>query len=131
MARAKFSSVDEYIGAQPEAVRRALTEMRSIVRKALPGAEEVISFNIPAYKLGGERVLFFAGFKGHYSIYPASKRLIEAFKDEPGVHEFKSSTLRFPLSEPIPAKFIERVAKFRAKEATERARSKPVAAKRR
>jgi uncharacterized protein YdhG (YjbR/CyaY superfamily) len=123
MPRTKFSSVDEYIAAQPEPARRVLKQVRGVVRKALPGAEEVISYNIPAYKLGGERVLFFAGFKGHYSIYPASKRLIEAFKGEPGAHEFKSSTLRFPLSEPVPVKFIERVAKFRAKEAAERAKA--------
>lgn len=123
-ARIKFKSADGYIDAQPEDMRHALKQVRSVIRKALPGAEEVISYNIPAYKLHGERVLFFAGFKRHYSIYPASKRLIEAFKDEPGTHEFKSSTIRFPLAEPVPVKFIECVAKFRAKEAAERAKNK-------
>ena len=123
MPRTKFSSVDEYIGAQPEPARRVLKQVRGVVRKALPGAEEVISYNIPAYKLHSERVLFFAGFKRHYSIYPATRRLIEAFKDEAGAHDFKSSTIRFPLSEPVPVKFIERVAKFRAKEAAERAKA--------
>lgn len=122
--------MDEYLGAQPESVRRVLKQVRSVIHQALAGAEEVISYNIPAYKLHGERVIFFAGFRHHYSIYPASKRLIEAFKNEPGAHEFKSSTIRFPLSEPVPAKFIERVAKFRAKEAAERAKTKAVAKKR-
>ena len=126
-ARTKFKSVDEYIDAQPQVVQRALKQVRSVVRKSLPGAEEVISYNIPAYKLHGERVLFFAGFKQHYSIYPATKRLIEAFKDEPGTHQFKSSTLRFALSEPVPVKFIQRVAKFRAKEAADRIKAKTAA----
>lgn len=126
MARVRFNSVDEYVHAQPEAVQRALKKVRSVARKALPGAEEVISYNIPAYKLHGERVLFFAGFKRHYSIYPATRRLIEAFKNEPGAHEFKSSTIRFPLSEPVPVKFIERVAKFRGKEAADRAKTKAI-----
>jgi len=127
MARIRFKFVDEYIGAQPQAVQRVLKQVRSVVRKSLPGAEEVISYNIPAYKLHGERVLFFAGFKQHYSIYPATKRLIEAFKDEPGPHAFKSSTIRFPLTEPVPVKFIERVAKFRAKEAADRIKAKTAA----
>jgi len=91
----------------------------------------VISYNIPAYKLQGERVLFFAGFKHHYSIYPATRRLIDAFKDEPGTHEFKSSTIRFTLTEPVPVKFIQRVAKFRAQEAVDRIKAKATAAKKR
>ena len=131
MARIKFKSVDEYIGAQPQAVQRALKQVRRVVRKSLPGAEEVISYNIPAYKLQGERVLFFAGFKHHYSIYPATRRLIDAFKDEPGTHEFKSSTIRFTLTEPVPVKFIQRVAKFRAQEAVDRIKAKATAAKKR
>jgi len=131
MARIKFKSVDEYIGAQPQAVQRALKQVRSVVCKSLPGAEEVISYNIPAYKLQGERVLFFAGFKHHYSIYPATRRLIDAFKDEPGTHEFKSSTIRFTLTEPVPVKFIQRVAKFRAQEAVDRIKAKATAAKKR
>jgi uncharacterized protein YdhG (YjbR/CyaY superfamily) len=127
----KFNSVNEYIDAQPQAVQRALRQVRTVVRRSLPNSEEVISYNIPAYKLQGERVLFFAGFKGHYSIYPATRRLIETFKDEPGTHEFKNSTIRFPLTEPVPAKFIERVAKFRAKEAADRSKAKAAAAKKR
>ncbi len=119
VARIRFRSVDEYLGAQPQAVRCALEQVRSAIRRALPGSEEVISYNIPAYKLQGERVLFFAGFKRHYSIYPAKKRLIEVFKGEPGPHEFKGSTIRFPLSEPVPVKLIERIAKFRAGEVAE------------
>src|SRR5579859_3319304 len=51
MARTDFKSVDDYIAAQPEPVRRVLELVRSTVRKALPGAEEVISYQIPAYKL--------------------------------------------------------------------------------
>lgn len=124
MARVSFKSVDEYIASQPPPVQRVLRQVRNVVRKALPGSEELISYNIPAYKLHGDRVLFFAAFKNHYSLYPATKRVIEAFKDEPGAHEFKSSTIRFPLKERVPVKFIERVGKFRAKEAAERAKAK-------
>jgi uncharacterized protein YdhG (YjbR/CyaY superfamily) len=111
-----FKSVDEYIASQPEAVQSVLKRLRSIVRKAVPGVEESISYQIPAYKLRGERVLYFAGWKQHYSLYPATGPLVTAFKDELAPYELSKGTIRFPLSEPIPVKLIERIAKFRAKE---------------
>ena len=111
-----FTSVDDYIDAQPDHVRGVLHRVRSIIRRALPKAEEVISYQIPAYRLQGERVLFFAGWKRHYSLYPAGERLVAAFKSELAPYEIRKGTIRFPLSEPIPVKLIERIAKFRAKE---------------
>jgi uncharacterized protein YdhG (YjbR/CyaY superfamily) len=113
-----FTSVDDYIDAQPDHVRGVLNKVRSIIRKALPKAEEVISYQIPAYKLQGERVLFFAGWKQHYSLYPAGERLVAAFKGELAPYKITKATIRFPLSEPVPVKLIERIAKFRAKEAS-------------
>jgi uncharacterized protein YdhG (YjbR/CyaY superfamily) len=65
-------------------------------------------------------VLFFAGWKQHYSLYPVTERVAAAFKDELAPYEVKKGTIRFPLSEPAPLKLIERIAKFRAKEVTER-----------
>ncbi len=111
-----FTSVDDYIDAQPDHVRGVLNRVRSIIRRALPKAEELISYQIPAYKLHGERVLFFAGWKQHYSLYPAGERLVAAFKSELAPYKISKGTIRFPLSEPIPVKLIERIAKFRAKE---------------
>ena len=72
MAKTDFKSVDEYIASQPEAVQGVLERVRSTIRKAVPGAEEVISYQIPAYKLHGRAVLYFAGWKQHYSLYPAT-----------------------------------------------------------
>ena len=98
--------------------------MRSIIRKALPGAEEVISYQIPAYKLHGRCVLYFAGWKQHYSLYPAGDQLVAAFKEELAGYKLSKGTIRFPLSEPVPVKLIERIAKFRAKEVAERQKAK-------
>lgn len=116
MAKTDFKSVDEYIASQPEAVRPILERVRSVIRKALPNAEEVISYQIPLFRLAGERVLFFAGWKQHYSLYPASARLVAALKDELAPYKISKGTIRFPLSEPVPEKLIARIAKFRAKE---------------
>lgn len=116
MAKTSSKSVDEYIASQPDAIRDALTCVRSSIRKALPKAEEVISYNIPTYKLDGKAVIYFAGWKHHFSLYPISDNAIEAFHKDFDLYQIRKSTLRFSLSEPVPAKLIERIAKFRAKE---------------
>ncbi|MGB9233108.1 MAG: DUF1801 domain-containing protein [Terriglobales bacterium] len=82
MGRVNFTTVDEYISAQPESAQAALKLVRSTLRKAMPGADELISYKIPAYKLHGGIVLYFAGWKQHYSLYPASKRMVAALKDQ-------------------------------------------------
>jgi len=131
MAKTDFKSVDEYIASQPAAVQSILGRVRNAIREALPGAEEVISYQIPAYKLRGGRVLFFAGWKQHYSLYPAGERLVAAFRDELASYEVSKGTIRFPLSQPVPVKLIGRIAKFRAKEVAEREKAKRAAPKKR
>jgi uncharacterized protein YdhG (YjbR/CyaY superfamily) len=122
MAKVPFKTQDEYLAAQPEAVQLILGRVRSAIRKALPGAEEVISYNIPAYKLPGGVALYFAGWKEHYSLYPAGERLLAAFKDELARYKVSKGTIRSPLSEPVPVKLIERIASFRAAEVATRKR---------
>ncbi len=129
MAKTDFKSVDEYLATLPEDVQAILQRVRSAIRKAVPAAEEVISYQIPAYKLGGGRLLFFAGWKRHYSLYPATAGVVAALKDELAPYEISKGTIRFPLSEPVPVKLIERIAKLRAQEAAERAKAKLAAPK--
>ena len=120
MAKTDFRSVDEYIASQPGAAQSILGRVRSAIRQAVPGAEEVISYKIPTYKLHNGPVLYFAGWKQHYSLYPATERVVAAFKDELAPYEVSKGTIRFPLSQPVPVKLIGRIAKFRAKEVAER-----------
>lgn len=120
MAKTNFTSVDEYISSFPEDVQPILHRVRGAIRTALPGAEEVISYQIPAYRLHGDRVLYFAGWKRHYSLYPASVELAEAFKDDLEPYDVSKGTIRFPISGPVPTRLIGRIAKFRANEAEER-----------
>jgi len=124
MAKTDFKSVDEYIATFPEGEQAILQRVRSIIRKALPGAEEAISYQIPTYRMHGGYVVYFAGWKQHYSLYPASGRLVAAFKDDLAPYEVSKGTIRFPLSQPVPVKLIERLAKFLAKEAAARAKAK-------
>ena len=131
MAKTDFKSVNQYIAGQPEAVHAVLERVRNAIRKAVPTADEVISYQIPAYKLDGGTVLYFAGWKKHYSLYPASAQLVAAFKDDLAPYEVNNKgTIRLPLSEPVPVKLIERIAKFRAKEVAEARKAKAAARKR-
>jgi uncharacterized protein YdhG (YjbR/CyaY superfamily) len=117
-------TVDEYIASQPEAVRGALNRVRNTIRKAMPGAEEVISYKIPTYKLHGDAALYFAGWKHHFSLYPVSDHVVAAFQDDLARYKVNKATVRFPLSEPVPVKLIERIAKYRAKEVVGRKKAK-------
>jgi len=123
MTKTNFNNVDEYIAAQPEAGQAVLRTVRSAIRKALPKAEEVISYKMPAYKLKGAVVLYFAAWKQHYSLYPAGDQLVAAFKNELTPYKVSKGTIRFPLGKPVPVKMIERIAKFRATEVAKRDRT--------
>ncbi|HEY2383540.1 MAG TPA: DUF1801 domain-containing protein [Terriglobia bacterium] len=116
MAGTGFKSVDEYIASKPKEVRTVLERVRDAIRKAVPKAEEMLSYQMPMYKLNGRLVLYFAGWKEHYSLYPASDTVAAAFKKELSGYELRKSTIRLPLSEPVPVKLIERIAKFRAQQ---------------
>jgi len=121
MAKTNFKSVDEYIAAQPEASRRILKRVRSVIRKAVPDAQEGISYQIPAYKLPRGPVLYFAGWSKHYSLYPAGDQVEAKFKNELDGYKISKGTIQFPLSEPVPVKLIEGIAKLRAKLVAKRA----------
>jgi uncharacterized protein YdhG (YjbR/CyaY superfamily) len=117
MAKTDFKSVDEYIATFPENVQAILQRVRRTIRTALPEADEVISYQIPGYKLRGERVIYFAGWKEHYSLYPVNDQLVKSFKADPTSYEIRKDTIRFPLSKPVPVKLIEQIARSRAKAA--------------
>jgi uncharacterized protein YdhG (YjbR/CyaY superfamily) len=122
MSKTNFKSVNEYIAARPENVQAILERVRAAIRKALPDAEEVISYQIPTYKLNGRYVVYFAGWKEHYSIYPVTKRVVAALKKDLAPYEVSKGTVRFPLSQKVPVRLIQRITKLLAAEAAERAR---------
>ena len=110
-------TIDEYIAGFPPTVQAVLKRVRRTIRKAIPGADEAISYRIPTFKVDGRAAIYFAGWKQHYSLYPSNARLVAAFKDALEPYEVNDKgTIRFPLSEPVPATLIAGIAKFRAKE---------------
>jgi uncharacterized protein YdhG (YjbR/CyaY superfamily) len=114
--RTKFQTADEYIASFPKDVQKTLTTVRTTVRKAVPEAEEVISYNIPAFKYHGF-VLYYSAYTNHFSLScPPPFTVFEVFKKELSAYETSKSAMKFPLSEPVPVKLITAIAKFRAKE---------------
>lgn len=121
MARTTFQTVDDYIAALPPNTHTTLRRVRATIRKALPGAEEGISYQIPVYKVNGKMVLYFAGYEKHYSIYPATAPLVTALKKDVKPRIQNKATIRFTYEEKVPTVLIARIVKFRAAEGGQRA----------
>lgn len=110
-----FRTVDKYIQALPEDVRNILGKIRQTIRKAAPEAVEVISYQIPTFKLQGRNLVHFAAFKNHIGLYPLPSA-IEAFKQELASYKQGKGSVQFPLDRPIPYELVERIVGFRVKE---------------
>ena len=112
--RKAADGVDAYIVAFPPGVRAILRRLRSTIRTAAPQAEEIISYRIPAFRLNGI-LIYFAGFRNHIGIFPpvkADASLEKALAPYRG----PKGNLRFPLTEPIPYKLVERIVRLRVKQ---------------
>ncbi len=111
----KIKTVDEYIESFPMEIRMILEKMRRTIREAAPQAEETISYHMPAYKLNGKNLVFFAAFKNHIGFYPIPSG-IEAFKKELSSYEQGKGSVQFPFDEPIPYDLVKKIVIFRLKE---------------
>ena len=106
-------NVDEYVAAQPSGMRPILNKFRSTIKAAAPKAEEVISYQMPAYRYKG-MLVFFAAWKTHIGLYPAGA--MKAFEKELEGYERSKGTIKFPLDKRMPFGLISKIVKFRVKE---------------
>lgn len=108
-----YKSIDEYIDGQPERFISVLTKIRQALNKALPEAEEVISYNMPVLKY--RRILvYYAATKSHLGFYPTPSG-ISAFKQELKKYKQGKGSVQFPWEE-IPLDLIVQIARFRFEE---------------
>jgi len=122
MGRVKPQSIDEYIAAFPPEIQAILEKIRSTISNAAPGAQEIISYLMPAFTLNGVLV-YFAAFKKHIGLYPPVKgdaRLERAIAPYAG----EKGNLRFPLDLPIPYDLIERIVRLRVQQNLAKAAAK-------
>jgi uncharacterized protein YdhG (YjbR/CyaY superfamily) len=115
------ADVHEYIAGFPSETQKVLKQVRSTIKKLLPEAEETISYGVPTFKINGNYVVYFAGFKKHLSIYPAP-RGHEKFKHALSKYKGGKGTVQFPLDEPLPLGLISRIVKQLKKSNAERAK---------
>lgn len=106
--------MDEYIAGFPPGVRRRLNQIRAIIRKAAPEAEEAIKYQMPTFVLG-KSLVHFAAFKNHIGLYPTPSG-IAAFKDDLAPYVNAKGSVQFPLDKPLPLALIERIVRFRINE---------------
>lgn len=129
MAKTDYQSVDEYIAAQAEPVRPILQKVRGTILKALPGAEEVISYQLPTFKLHGGYVIYLNAAAKHYALYPVTEGITEALGEEIAPHVHGKGTMRFAYADPIPTRLIQRIVKIRATETEAAAKAKTASKK--
>lgn len=112
----KAATVTEYLRAVPAKPRAVLQKLRKTIKAAAPGAVEVISYGMPAFKQG-RMLVYYAAFKDHCSLYPASKAVIAAHKSElKGYESSGKGTIRFTVDKPLPATLVKKLVKARIKE---------------
>jgi len=108
------TDVDTYIAGFPEATQKLLKKLRVTIRKAASGAEETISYQMPAYIYHG-MLVYFAAYKNHIGFYPGASG-IKKFSKEISGYKGSKGTVQFPLDKPLPLKLVADITAFRKKE---------------
>ena len=116
------TNIDDYISQFPDEVQVILEKLRATIRNAAPDAQEVISYQMPAFKQHGI-LLYFAAWKQHIGLYPPIHG-DEALEKAIARYAGPKGNLQFPLDEPMPFKLIERIVKLRVKQDNEKAATK-------
>jgi uncharacterized protein YdhG (YjbR/CyaY superfamily) len=123
MTKAKPSDIDSYIAGFPEETQKLLNQVRATIRKAAPGAAEIISYAMPTFTMNGTYLVYFAGWKNHISIYPAPTGDV-AFKKDFAAFKTNKGTVQFPIDKPMPLGLITKIVKYRIRENLQKAKTK-------
>lgn len=108
------TSIDEYIASFPKEIQVQLKQMRAIIHKAAPQAEEKISYGMAAFTLKGKNLIYFAGYKNHVGLYGVSAS--PEFKTDFAAYKTSGKgTIQFPIDKPLPVTLITRIVKHRIK----------------
>ncbi|WP_165836469.1 DUF1801 domain-containing protein [Taibaiella soli] len=110
----KAENIDAYIARFPDDVQKQLQQIRKLIKKTAPGAEETISYGMPAFRQN--RVLvYFAGYKNHIGFYPTGSG-IKKFEKEIQGYVHSKGAVQFPVGKALPTDLIKQIVAFRVAE---------------
>lgn len=110
-----FQTIDDYIKTFPKEVQDILEKIRKTIHDAVPGAVEIMSYQMPTFKLHEKNLIHFAAWKKHIGFY-ATPGGNEAFRKELSIYQGAKGSVQFPLNKPVPYELIKKIALFREKE---------------
>lgn len=119
----KPANTDAYIASFPLDVQTKLEQVRETVKAVAPDAVEVISYGLPAFKLRGAMLVWFAAHTNHIGLYPRASA-IEAFADKLKAYKFAKGSIQFPFNEPLPLDLITEIVEFRVGEILQKGKKK-------
>ncbi|UII33165.1 DUF1801 domain-containing protein [Fulvivirga ulvae] len=118
MAKTDYKTIDEYHKAFTGDTLKRMQAIRELVHKVAPESQEVISYQIPAFKLGEKyHLIYYCAFSKHLTISsPWSEAMLKEFEAELKDYKVSKSAIQLPLDKPLPIDLIKRILQFRKKE---------------
>ena len=114
MAKTDFKTIDEYQTTFPVEIQERMQQIRKIVHETVPGVEEVISYQIPTFKIGKFFLIYYSAYSNHISLSsPWSDELLKEFSDDLKGYKVSKSAIQLPNDQPLPTDLIRRIVLFR------------------
>ena len=108
--------IDRYLKALDEPKRSTLEALRKSIIEVVPGAEQCISYGMPAFKVQGKTVAGFAAFKNHLSYLPHSGSVLATLSDDVAAYDQSKGALRFAVDKPLPKRLVKKLVITKMKE---------------
>jgi uncharacterized protein YdhG (YjbR/CyaY superfamily) len=110
------SPIDGYLARLQKDKRVALEKLRKLIHAAAPGAQECISYQLPAFRLDGKVLVLFGAGPNHCTLFPGSGTAVAAHKDELASYRTSKGAIRFQAEKPLPANLVRKLVKYRIAE---------------